>query len=411
METTTSLAAAKHVLLLAGVVLGSGAVCGFIAQRTRVPDIVLFLLAGILLGPAVSGVVTLPANSTLGQLILIFGASYILFDGGATLRLTVLKRIWITLVALATVGVLITAAITALAAHYLLNLPLLPALLLGAVIASTDPATLVPVFKQVRVRERLAQLVTSESAFNDAMGAILTFTVLGLALGSGKFSLLSSTQSLLLQVGIGIGAGVVLGYLAAFLTGHHRYGFFREDAPLVTLMAVAGAYLGADDMHASGFMAVFVAGILMGNRELFGFKLEPNEHRRIIEYVDITSLIMRVFIFVLLGTQVNFSLIGAHLWASLAVVLIFMLVARPITVLLCAAPDRRARWSWRELLFMCWTRETGVIPGALAGLLIGSGAPSADIIATVTFVAILVTILVQATTTRWLATRLSLMQE
>jgi potassium/hydrogen antiporter len=315
------------------------------------------------------------------------------------------------LVALATVGVLITAAITALAAHYFLKLPMIPALLLGAVIASTDPATLVPVFKQVRVRERLAQLVTSESAFNDAMGAILTFTVLGMALGTREFSLLSSMQSLLLQVGIGIGAGVVLGYLAAFLTGHHRYGFFREDAPLVTLMAVAGAYLGADDMHASGFMAVFVAGILMGNRELFGFKLEPNEHRRIIEYVDITSLVMRVFIFVLLGAQVNFSLIGAHLWASLAVVVIFMLVARPITVLLCAAPDRRARWSWRELLFMCWTRETGVIPGALAGLLIGSGAPSADIIATVTFVAILVTILVQATTTRWLATRLSLMQE
>jgi potassium/hydrogen antiporter len=411
METTTTLAAAKHVLQLAGVVLGSGAVCGFVAQRTRVPDIVLYLLAGILLGPAVSGFVALPADSTLGQLILIFGASYILFDGGATLRLAVLKRIWITLVALATVGVLITAAITALAAHYLLQLPVLPALLLGAVIASTDPATLVPVFKQVRVRERLAQAVMSESAFNDAMGAILTFTILGMALGTREFSLFSSLHSLLLQIGIGIGAGVVLGYLAAFLIGHHRYGFFRDFAPLVTLMAVAGAYLGADDMHASGFMAVFVAGIIIGNRELFGLGLDPGETRRLIEYVDITSLVMRIFIFVLLGAQVNFGLIGAHLWSGLGVVMIFMFVARPITVLLCAGPDRRARWSWRELLFMCWTRETGVIPGALAGMLIGSGAPSADIIATVTFIAILVTILVQATTTRWLATRLDLMQE
>lgn len=411
METTTTLAAAKHVLQLAGVVLGSGAVCGFVAQRTRVPDIVLYLLAGILLGPAVSGFVALPADSTLGQLILIFGASYILFDGGATLRLAVLKRIWITLVALATVGVLITAAITALAAHYLLQLPVLSALLLGAVIASTDPATLVPVFKQVRVRERLAQAVMSESAFNDAMGAILTFTILGMALGTREFSLFSSLHSLLLQISIGIGAGVVLGYLAAFLIGHHRYGFFRDFAPLVTLMAVAGAYLGADDMHASGFMAVFVAGIIIGNRELFGLGLDPGETRRLIEYVDITSLVMRIFIFVLLGAQVNFGLIGAHLWSGLGVVMIFMFVARPITVLLCAGPDRRARWSWRELLFMCWTRETGVIPGALAGMLIGSGAPSADIIATVTFIAILVTILVQATTTRWLATRLDLMQE
>ncbi|MGH8369374.1 MAG: cation:proton antiporter, partial [Gammaproteobacteria bacterium] len=118
METTTTLAAAKHVLSLAGMVLGAGAVCGFISQRTRIPDIVLYLLAGILLGPSVSGIVTLPANSTLGQLILIFGASYILFDGGASLRLSVLKQIWITLVAIATIGVLITAAITAVAAHY-----------------------------------------------------------------------------------------------------------------------------------------------------------------------------------------------------------------------------------------------------------------------------------------------------
>jgi cell volume regulation protein A len=411
VEAETTLAAAKHVLLLAGVVLGTGAVCGFVAQRTRVPDIVLYLLAGILLGPAVSGMVVLPANSTLGQLILIFGASYILFDGGATLRLSVLKQIWITLVAITTVGVLITATVTALAAHYLLQLPMLPALLLGAVIASTDPATLVPVFKQVRVRERLSQAVMSESAFNDAMGAILTFTVLGMALGTERFSLLDSLQSLLLQIGVGIGAGIVLGYLAAFLIGHRRYGVFRDYAPLVTLMAVVGAYLGADDMHASGFMAVFVAGIIIGNRELFGFGLEPGEARRLIEYVDITSLVMRVFIFVLLGTQVNFQLIGTHLWSSLAVVLIFMLVARPLTVFICAGPDRRARWSWRELLFMCWTRETGVIPGALAGMLLGSGAPSADIIATVTFVAILVTILVQATTTRWLATRLNLMEE
>ena len=113
----------------------------------------------------------------------------------------------------------------------------------------------------------------------------------------------------------------------------------------------------------------------------------------------------------LLGAQVKFQLIAAHLWASIGVVLVFMLIARPLTVLFCAVPDRRARWSWRELLFMCWSRETGVIPGALAGMLIGSGAPSADIIAAVTFVAILSTILLQATTTRWLAVRLNLMRD
>jgi len=88
-----------------------------------------------------------------------------------------------------------------------------------------------------------------------------------------------------------------------------------------------------------------------------------------------------------------------------------MLVARPVTVFACALPDRRARWSFRELLFMCWTRETGVIPGALAGLLLGMKAPGAQMIASVTFIAILMTILIQAPTTEWLGRRLGVMQD
>jgi potassium/hydrogen antiporter len=88
-----------------------------------------------------------------------------------------------------------------------------------------------------------------------------------------------------------------------------------------------------------------------------------------------------------------------------------MLVARPLTVFLCALPDRRARWSFSEMLFMCWTRETGVIPAALAGLLLGDNAPGAHEIASVIFVAILLTILIQAPTTQWLARKLDLLEK
>src|SRR5262249_39687419 len=144
---------------------------------------------GIALGPHVSGVVDIKADSALNQIIVLFGASYILFDGGAALRLEVLKKVWITIVVIATLGVVITAAITGLAAHYILWLPALVALLLGTVLASTDPATLIPIFRQIRIRDRVAQTVMSESAFNDAMAAILTFSVLAVATGSGKFSL------------------------------------------------------------------------------------------------------------------------------------------------------------------------------------------------------------------------------
>ena len=100
-----------------------------------------------------------------------------------------------------------------------------------------------------------------------------------------------------------------------------------------------------------------------------------------------------------------------HLFGGGLLVAIFMLVGRPATVFLCALPDRRAKWSFKEMLFMCWTRETGVIPGALAGLLLGMKAPGAQIIASITFIAILMTILIQATTTQWLAKKLDLLVE
>jgi cell volume regulation protein A len=90
---------------------------------------------------------------------------------------------------------------------------------------------------------------------------------------------------------------------------------------------------------------------------------------------------------------------------------LFVLVARPATVFLCALPDRRARWSLNEMLFMCWTRETGVIPAALAGLMLGAKAPGAPMIASVTFITILMTILIQAPTTQWLSSRLQLAEQ
>lgn len=411
MESSASLELAKHALLMCGIILAVGTFSGLVARLVRIPDVVVFLLIGMLIGPGVLGLVDIKADSTINQLIMIFGSSYILFDGGASIRLKVLKEVWITIVVISTIGVLITAAITGVAAWYFLGLAPIVALLLGTVIASTDPATLVPVFKQVHIKDRVAQTVMSESAFNDAMGAILTFTVLGVALGAGEFSAGDAVIDLFKQSLLGIVIGGVLGYLAAVFISHEKFGFLAEFAPVVTLMAVIAAYMGADGMHASGFMAVFVFGIMIGNQASLGFKLTEHEDNLLEDYVMTTAFIMRMFIFILLGTQVDFGLMNQYLLSGVAVVVVFMLVARPVTVFLCALPDRRAKWSFKELLFMCWTRETGVIPGALAGILVGMKAPGAQIIASVTFIAILMTILIQATTTKWLARKLDLLVE
>jgi len=411
MEPSVQIESAKHILLVFGIILAAGALSGLVAQKLKVPDVVVFLLTGILLGPEVLPMIDIRADSALNQIILIFGSSYILFDGGASLRFKVLKEVWITIVVIATVGVLIMTVVTGIAAYYILGVPLIVAMLLGAAIASTDPATLVPIFKQVPIKDRVSQTVMSESAFNDAMGAIVTFAVLGIAMGSGSFSIGKALFDLLWESAFGIVAGGVLGYGAAFLIAHEKYDFLVEYAPLVTLMAVIGAYLGADGLHASGFMAVFVFGIVIGNKDSFGFKMEHREQERLEEFVLTTAFIMRMFIFILLGAQVDFSLMGRYLGAGVAVVLIYMFIARPLTVFACATPVRRTKWDIKELLFMCWTRETGVIPAALAGMLVGMKAPGSQMIASVTFIAILMTILIQATTTKWLAGKLGLLME
>jgi potassium/hydrogen antiporter len=411
LELPASIEFAKHTLLSGGLILAIGTITGLLAQKIKIPDVAVFPIIGIVIGPQVLGLIDIKSDSALNQIILLFGASYILFDGGASLRFAVLKQVWITIVVLATVGVMITAVLTGIAAYCVLGVPLMVALLLGATLASTDPATLVPIFQQVHIRDRVTQTVVSESAFNDATGTITTFGVLAVAMGTSEFSLALSLLELLKQLIIGIVAGGVVGYLVALFIAHERWAFLAEYAPVVTVAAVIGAYFAADDLQASGFTAVFVFGIVLGNQTSFGFKMKAGEAQKLEEYVTTTSFIMRLFIFILFGAQVDFGLMGQYLVGGIIVVAILLSVARPVTVFLCALPDRRAQWSFNEMLFMCWTRETGLIPAALAGLLLGIKAPGAQMIASVTFIAVLMTILIQAPTTKWLGGKLGLLED
>jgi cell volume regulation protein A len=410
LDIPASIEMAKQTLLSGGIVLAIGTVAGLFAQKAKIPDVAVFPLVGMAIGPHALGWIDIKADSALNQIILLFGASYILFDGGASLRFNVLKQIWITIGLLATVGVMTTAVIIAIAAYFVLGAPLIVALLLGATLASTDPATLVPIFQQVNIRDRVAQTLVSESAFNDATGSIATFGVLAVAMGTGDFSLTCSLLGLIKQLAIGIVAGAVFGYLAALLLAHERWAFLAEYAPVVTLAAVIGAYFAADDLQASGFTAVFVFGIVLGNQGSFGFNMQAGDAQKLAEFVATTAFIMRLFIFILLGVQIDFGLIGQFLVGGITVIATLILVARPLTVLLCTLPDRRAKWTFEEMLFMCWSRETGVIPAALAGLMLGMQAPAAHMIASVTFIAVLMTILIQAPTKKWLAGRLNLLE-
>lgn len=406
----SSLEIAKHDLMFVGIIIFAGLLGGVIARKLKVPDIVLFLLIGIGLGPTVSGFLDVPANSIMNQMILTVGACYLLFEGGATLRFAILKQVWISLSIMATFGVLLTAAIVTFAGVWL-GIPLAIAMVLGALVASTDPATLVPIFKQVPIKDRVSQTVMSESALNDAVGAILTFAVVAYVMGTGDgFSASDTLKELVWEAGIGLTLGAVVGYCATFLMAHNSFGVFRDATPFVIILAVITVFLLADGVSASGFMAVFTLGVMVGNKESFGLPLDHHEHEYLEDYVGNTALLMRMFIFILLGSQVDFHLLKEYLGVGLILLFIFIFVARPITVFVCAAPDRRAKWTWQELVFMSWTRETGVIPAALVGILAGMKVPGIEVVAAITFILILGTILIQAPTTALLAGKLGLLK-
>jgi len=211
------------------------------------------------------------------------------------------------------------------------------------------------------------------------------------------------------EAGLGLLIGASIGLVASFFIAHKPHGVFQGAEPFVIILAIILAYLATDGLGASGFMAVFTFGVIIGNRETF--KLESHEeHQELFEhYVGNTALLMRMFIFILLGSQVSFGSLLAYWWQGLLLLAVFMFIARPATVFLCAGPDRRAKWSIQELLFMSWTRETGVIPAALVGILAGMKVPGMDVVGPITFIFILGTILIQAPTTGWLAGKLGLL--
>lgn len=395
-----------HVMFLLIFILCLGMLFGRAAGWLKLPDVALFLVAGMIVGQGLH-LVTETSSSFTNQFILTIGSALILFDGGRNIRLSGLKKIWLTLTLLSIPGVLITCAVVAAAAHWLLGIPMMYAVLLGAIISSTDPATLIPVFKQIKIRTKVRETVESESAFNDATGSILTFTVLAMVTGGQAFSLSSSLLQFIETAVGGIVVGAVVGFILAYITGHLKLGWLRDYATIALVVTALGTYWLGETFHVSGFMATFTAGLIWGNADLFKLNLN-DKHQEMAHFSENITVIMRMLIFILLGSQVNFKVIYANLWPSLAVIAIFMLIARPLTVLACALPDRKAKWDRNEILFMFWVRETGVIPAALSGMVAGMGVKYADVIASVTFLAVLLTILLQAGTTAYVARKLGI---
>ena len=397
----------EQVMGLIAIVIVSGIICIKLSSKLRLPDTVLFIISGIIIGPELMGLVSLKDFPVANQLILTFGAAYILYDGGREIQLKVLNKVKVSVALLSTIGVIISAFITAFFAQKILNLDFMYALLLGSVIASTDPSVLVPLFKTINISPKLKQTIISESAFNDAAGAIMTFAIIGLLAGS-TFSITNSIFELVKTAGGGIIIGGILGYFAILLVSEHKYGFLTGHKGEIVVAVVLGAYFIASHLGVSGFMAVFVVGIVFGNIKMFNLSIEEVGYNLHLSFKEVLVRILRIMIFVILGTQMNFKILGEYWKGALLVVLLLMFIARPVSVLFSVIIDRKAQWNFREILYLMWTRETGVIPAALAGMLVSMQIPHAQVISSVTFMAIIITLSFQASTAKYVAKLLNL---
>jgi potassium/hydrogen antiporter len=401
---------AKDVIEVLAILLGAGLVAEVVADVLRLPRMVVLLAAGILLGPEVFEWVDAPLAALGPQLLFSLGVSLILFYGGLGLSLQILSRVGIALGLLAVPGVVITALVVGAAAALAFGIPFEQGFLIGAVVAPTDPAILIPLFERLRVRPKVVQTVVAESALNDPTGAVLALTVAAFIIEDGG-SLAGVTGEFLGDLGLSLALGIVLGLLLTLLVSERRFGFCRESPALVVALAVAAGYVSIDSAGGSGYLGAFVAGVIAGNSERFGLRMPRPAREEIDQVSEFATDLVVLFVFLILGANLPLGTMADHALPALGVLAVLLFLARPLAVLACVLPDRRGGWTREEMTFIAWTRETGVVPASVAGLLLAQGVPAEDELITVVAFAVIVTLALQATTKGWLARRLGLLEE
>ena len=384
-------------MLTLGLMLGAGLVCDVVADLLRVPRMLVLLAAGVVLGPSLLDAIDVPLDSTGAQLLLTLGVSFILFHGGLQLSTRVLSRVAVGLGLLAVPGVVVTAFVAGSIAALAFDVPYSTGLLIGAVLAPTDPAILIPLFDRIGIRQKIEQTAIAESAFNDSTGAVLALVFAGVVL-SGDSSVLTPAFDFLKDLGISTVLGVAFGILLSLVVSDRRLGVWQESAPIAVVAVVAVGYFSIDSAGGSGYLGAFLAGLIVGNMDRFRLGMHTSHERDMRAFVNVITDVVVILVFMTLGANLPWSDIWDNFGPALIVVAGLILVARPLAVLVCLLPDRRGRWTREEIVFLAWTRETGVVAAALAGVMVGLGVADAELIVTTVALAIVVTLGVQTTT-------------
>jgi cell volume regulation protein A len=391
-----SLDSVSIAILLGSLLILAGILSSLIAFRFGAPLLLVFLTVGMLAGEGGPGGLKfddIGITYTVGSIAL----ALILFDGGLRTRFATIRNVLAPSVMLATVGVLITTLLTAPVAKYVLDIGWIEALLVGAVVASTDAAAVFLLINAggLRLRPRVRSTLEVESGTNDPFAVFLALLLVEiLAVGGQSWSqaVVTLFRDAALGCVIGYGGGRIITLVlnrVSLAQGLH--------APFVAVSALI-VFALANTLHSSGFLAVYLAGLVVGNRQ-------TRAHNSVVAFLDAITWLAQIVMFVLLGLLVWPERLAENLVGAIIVALVLMLVARPAAVFLCLWPFN---YQWREKVFISWVGLRGAVGIFLASIPLLVGLPGAYLYFDVAFVVVLSSLLIQGWTVALSARKLGM---
>ncbi|MBV9004721.1 MAG: potassium/proton antiporter [Solirubrobacterales bacterium] len=384
-----------HLILAAGALLAAGLLASLLAVRLRVPSLLLFLAVGMLVGSDVLGWIQFN-DYRLARTIGVIALALILFEGGLTGGLLHLRPVLGAATSLAFVGTLITAAITGVAAGALFGFSAKQGLLLGAILSSTDGAAIFALLRGSTLSRKLARTLEGETGLNDPVAVLLVVGFIDLLTHPG-YDAANLVWLFARELGIGLIVGVAIGWLGVFALRRARLataGLY----PVASLALAALAYGGADVLHGSGFLAVYLAGVMVGSATVPAEQTIVNFHQGL-------GWVAQVAMFLTLGLLVSPSQLGSVAVKGTVLALIVVFVARPPAAALATLPFA---YTWRERIVLGWAGLRGAVPVVLATFPVVAGVSRSLEFFNIVFFAVLVSTLLQGTTFESIAQRLKL---
>jgi len=377
----------EYILLGASVLLLLSILASKVALKLSVPALVIFILVGMFAGSEGPGGIEFD-DAWAAQFLGVIALAFIIFSGGLHSSWKSVSPVLWTGVSLSTVGVFLTAILVGLFVHYFFDFSILTALLLGAIVSSTDAAAVFSVMSSsgTKLKGTLKDLLEFESASNDPMAVILTLGFIHL-ITNPEASIWNMIFLLIQQMVLGIVIGFVMGKAIVFKVNRLRLDF-EGLYPVLTLSLVIFTYGLTASIGGSGFLAVYIAGLMMGGSEFV-------HKQSLTRFHDGLAWLLQITMFLLLGLLVFPSQLLAVIFMGILISLFLIFIARPIGVFISLPFGQN---NLKEKTFISWVGLRGAVPIILATFPLLAGVPKADILFNVVFFIVITSVLVQGTT-------------